>query len=189
MKHEYKVISKGLYRETVETNEILAVKQYVFVREKNKKYLMLRFFNNAKFVVNSFELWIIQKNSEGFEIGQTKIRIKDIYARPGEIFAPERCFLVKDKCVDFDIRFIVIKSGNYEYRIKENETFVRYPLKAKWKYQSSEKNYTHQESKMNKKAGFTTLILWGAVITLLISMIWPFISDVLWPAVIELFAG
>ena len=185
MKHEYKIISKGLYNETVDGKEILAVKQYIYVREKNKKYLMLRFLNNAKFIINSFEFWIIQKNSEGFEIGQNKIRIKDINARPGEIFAPEKCFLVKDKCVDFDVRFVVIKSGKYEYRIKNNESFVRYPLESSWKYQSREKKYTHQESKPRKKVKFTASILVATVVMIFIGMFWPLFSEVIWPAILE----
>ena len=90
--------------------------------------------------------------------------------------------MVKDKCVDFEIRFVFIKSGKYEYRVNKDQTFVRYPLDANWEYQAYEKNYTHQESKVKKKVRFTALILWSAVISLLVTMLWPFLSEVLWPA-------
>ena len=185
MKQECKIISKGLYKESDFEDEILSVKQYVFVRENNKKYLMLRFLNNANFLINSFEFWIVQKNVDGTEIAETKVRIKDIYARPGETFSPEKCFLVKDKCTDFEIRFVVIKSGHYEYRFKNGEVFVRYPLETNWIYGDNDKNYTHQESKLNKKVRFTSLILWIAVLMIFVAMIWPLISDVLLPAVFE----
>ena len=146
---------------------------------------MLRFLNNEKFAINSFEFWIIQKNSDGVEIAESKVRIKDVYVRPGEIFSPEKCFLVKDKCVDFEIRFILVKSGKYEYRIKNGEVFVRYPLEANWKYLSTEKNYKHQISKFNKKVRYTSLILWGTVLMILVAMVSPLIFDILLPAIFK----
>ena len=185
MKHDCKIISKGLYKESDFDNGILAVKQYVFSREKNKKYLMIRFLNKANFIINALEFWIIQKNADGVEIGEIKVRIKDIYARPGEIFSPERCFLVKEKCSDFEIRFVAVKSGSYEYRFKNGETFVRYPIDKKWKYMSVEKNYTHQESKLTKKVRFTSLILGATVLIILIAMMSPLLFDVLLPALLD----
>ena len=185
MKYDCKIISKGLYKDADAENNLLSVKQYVFVREKNKKYLMLRFLNNENFVINSFEFWIVQKNSDGVEIAQSKVKVKDIYARPGEIFSPEKCFLVKDKCVDFEIRLIVAKSGKYEYRIKNGEVFVRYPLEVNWKYLSSEKTYKHQKSKFYKKVRYTSLILWGTVLMILVAMVSPLIFDILLPAIFK----
>lgn len=182
MKKDLKIISKGLYSETAE-NPLLAVKQYIFARENGKKCLLLRFENKARFIINYFEFWLVQKNSDGVEIAKKKMSVNEINARPGEIFSPEKCFLVQDKCVDFDIKIVIAKSGKYEYRLRNGEIFVRYPMKSKWSYLASEKTYSLQYSKLNKRVSFTSLILIVAIISVLIAMVWPFISDFLWPAI------
>lgn len=181
MRKDLKIIAKGLYDDSVEEGELLVVKQYIFARENGKKCLMLRFLNKSGFIINSFEFWLVQKNSDGVEIAEKKVRLNDILAKPGEIFSPEKCFVVKDKCVDFDIRFIVINSGKYEYRSKEKNTFVRYPIQTNWSYLSFERLYTLQKSKLKGKVRFTSLILVFAVLSTLLAVLWPFISDVLWP--------
>lgn len=183
MKSDLKIISKGLYKEPADKEALIVVKQYIFAREKGRKCLMLRFLNNSKTVITAFEFWLVQKNSEGMEIAETKIKVTDICAKAGEIFAPQKLFTVKDKCVDFDIRVVVVISGKYEYRRENGDTFVRYSLKETWKYEDFEKDYPLQQSKLAFKVRFVPIILMSAMLLVLVSMMWPFISDVVWPTV------
>ncbi len=183
MRSDLKIISKGLYKEPEDKDELVIVKQYIFARENGKKCLMLRFLNNSQTVLNSFEFWLVQKNSDGFEIAESKIKLNDICVRPREFFAPQKLFIVKDKCVDFEIKVIAVNSGKYEYRRKNKETFVRYSLTESWKYENVERQYPLQQSKLRFKVRYTSLILIGAVALVLVSMMWPFISDVIVPGV------
>lgn len=183
MKSDLKIISKGLYKEPVDKDALIIVKQYIFARESGRKCLMLRFLNNSKSAINAFEFWLVQKNSEGFEIAESKIRLKDICVRPGEVFAPQQLFWVEDKCVDFDIKVIVVESGKYEYRRENGETFVRYSLGESWKYENFERSYPLQQSKLGFKVKYVPWILTSAILLVLIAMMWPFISEVLWPVV------
>ena len=183
MKSNLKIISKGLYKESTDKDELIVVKQYVFARDNGRKCLMFRFLNNSKSVVHSFEFWLVQKNSEGIEIAENKMVVEDICAKPGETFAPQKIFMVDDKCVDFDIQVVVARSGKYEYRREGGENFVRYALKDIWKYDSIERSCPLQQSKLAFKVKYLPLILSGAMLLVLISMMWPFISDVIWPAI------
>ena len=187
MKRDLKIISKGLYKEPADKDELIIVKQYIFAREKGRKCLMLRFLNNSKTVVNSLEFWLVEKNSDGVEIAENKIKLNDICVKPGEFFAPQKLFMVKDKCVDFDIKVIVAKSGKYEYRRKNSETYVRYSFPEAWAYEDFDRFYPVQQSKLGFKVRFTSLILVGAIAMVAFAMMSPFIFDVIIPGIIDVF--
>ena len=186
MSNNLQIVSKGLYRGEVDRSFPVAVKEYVFVRRKGRKCLMLRFINDSSMVISAIDFQLVQKNSEGVEIASKKISLKGLNCGAGEVFSPNDCFYVKDRCVGFEIRMISVFSGGYEYKSANGESYVKYPLKSNWAYNSSGSAFCNQRSKINGKVKFTAAILIFALVLIALAVIWPFFTKEVCPAIIRL---
>lgn len=183
MNGNVQIVSKGLYNGTVDIGSPICVKEYVFVREKGKKCLILRFLNESDIVVNSFNFKLVQKNSDGDVITESKIAVNCIAWRAGEIFTPNDCFFVNDKCVDFDVKVISVLSNCYEYKTEGGESYVRYPIQGDNASRRAKKGDIIQRSKMDRKVKFTAAILVLALLLICFALIWPFYNEEIRPVI------
>ena len=184
MRRDLQIISKGLYDKSNEDCTLIAAKQYIFARQKGKKILIIRFENLSNHRIEDMSFWLVQLNSDGVEIATNKIVLKDIGCAPKEIFSPNNCFYVDNKCVDFEIRMISVVSGGYEYLSKNGEGFVKYPLEESWAYTSSQSvsGYTYSKIK-NNRVKFSKAILIFALFLIVFAVIWPFFVNTVCPAI------
>lgn len=183
MKNSVQIISKGLYKGENDLSLPVIVKEYIFVRNNGKKALTLRFENVSHVHISKMSFYLVQKNFDGIEIGTIKISLDNLKCRPKEIFSPNACIFVNEKCSDFEIRMISIESGAYSYKSRDGERYVRYLTKPKWSYRHSNGIEFYQRVKTDSKVKFTMAILILAVFLFFFVLIWPFFVEEICPLI------
>lgn len=183
MKNSVQIISKGLYKGENDLSLPVIVKEYIFVRNNGKKALTLRFENVSHVHISKMSFYLVQKNFDGIEIGTIKISLDNLKCRPKEVFSPNACIFVNEKCSDFEIRMISIESGAYSYRSRDGERYVRYLTKPKWSYRHSNGIEFYQRVKTDSKVKFTMAILILAVFLFFFALIWPFFVEEICPLI------
>ena len=184
MNGNLQIISKGLYKGSVDRAFPIEVKEYVFSRKDGQKCLLLRFFNYSDINITALEFWLVQKNSYGEQISKEKISLDNIYCGAGKVFSPSVGFAVDNKCVDFEVEMISAFSGEYEYKSENGETFVKFSTKSK-SFPYKRNAYCVQKTKINSKVKFSTAILVVAVFLVILAVIWPFFVEDALPAIKE----
>ena len=122
---EKQYIAKGIYRHP-QIGHFVSVKNYIFLRDRGKKYLLVRFSNELDYVVDGLTCAVLQYNAEGEEIATAKINMDGLYIRPCELFATDNAVEVDEKCVDFRVVFLEVRSGKYRYRTTDQIVSVYY---------------------------------------------------------------
>ena len=125
MKISEQIISRGLYNYNL-PNYPIEVVQYVFIRQRGKKCLLLRFRNNSEFTINKFEYEIIQLNKKGEEIFRTTLKTPPMNEVSQSVFTLSDGIIVDEKCFDFRINYITLRTGDYEYIFTENDFIVSF---------------------------------------------------------------
>lgn len=182
-KSKVQIISKGLYKGENDPSFPIAVKEYIFVREKGKKSLILRFENLSNVHISKMSFLLVQKDFDGIEIATSKISLSSLRCRPKELFSPNECILVNEKCADFEIKMISVNSGAYSYRSHNGEGYVRYLTKSKWSYGGAGGILFYQRVKTDSKVKFARAILILAVFLFFLALIWPFFIEVVCPLI------
>ena len=122
---EKQYIAKGIYRHP-QIGHFVSVKNYIFLRDGGKKYLLLRFSNELEYIVDGMTCAVLQYNADGEEIASAKIDVNGLYIRPHEMFATDTALEVDEKCVDFRVVFLEVRSGQYRYRTVDQIVSVYY---------------------------------------------------------------
>ena len=122
-------ISKGDYAHS-QIEQFVSVKNYMFVRNDDGKYLLLRFTNLADFIVNSMEFTILQLDSTGAVLETTKLHYDNLLFAPSRTYTPRQGIPVNEFCTDFKLQFSRVTSGDYVYRVQGKEITVLYEPKS-----------------------------------------------------------
>ena len=186
MSSNLQIISKGMYKGIVDKSFPLVVKEYVFTRKSERKCLLLRFYNHSDINVTAIHFWLIQKNSYGEELHREKISLEGIYCGAGKLFSPANCFFVQDTCANFEIEMVSAFSGEYEFKSKNGEAFVRYSLDSGRKPAAKRKGYYIQRSKFSGNVKFAIAILILAIFLAMFVSIWPFLVKEVFPEILRL---
>ncbi|MBE7079874.1 MAG: leucine-rich repeat domain-containing protein [Clostridiales bacterium] len=134
MMENTKVISKGSYS-TFRFNDFVSVKQYLLIREKNEKYLLLKFCNDAQDTVTGLKLTIDQLDVRGVCVEKSHVEWNNLNGLAGSQFvAPEKIPL-RENCVEVKINLIGAVYGEYTYSVKSNELVVVYDKKTVEKHE------------------------------------------------------
>ncbi len=144
-------LSKGFYQYAQIGNPV-SVKDYIFIRKDNKKCLLMRFTNNLEYLVNAMEFTVVQMDSAGNILENTKIQYRDILFVPGGTYAQPAGIVVKESCSDFKVIFSKIESGRYAYTASGGYPIVRYSRDAE-KLELGHESGTyisHSEGKIRK---------------------------------------
>lgn len=179
------VVSKGLYRGEEDKTSPVSINEYVFIRDNGKKYLLLRFTNKSDLHITSMTFWLTQKNSDGRVIDEKKVVFDNIRCVAWEVFSPDKGILVDDKCADVDIKITSVISGNYEYRSKNGESFVRYLFKQNKRRRMDMLPFCTQHSKTDGKVKFSGAILILALVLIFVATFLPIFTDIVIPWIIE----
>lgn len=187
MSDNVQIISKGLYRGTVDKAFPVEVKEYIFTRKKGKRYLLLRFFNDSPLNVTAISFWLIQRNSHGDQLSKEKVLLEGVYCKAGAYYSPSSGFLMQDNCAEFEVDIISVFSGEYEYKAENGEGFVRYSIKSGKKYSSNKRAFCVQRTKLNNKVKFAKAILILAVFLIILAVFRPFLIEDVFPLIKQLF--
>ena len=125
MSAEKQIITKCHYRYS-QINNFIAVKDFMFVREKGANRLLIRFCNFTDFTVNSLTFTIVELDAAGKVLRKLKVKQEALNIAPGGTYAPNAGFQVDADCCDCKIIFRRVSSGNYIYRIHENRIISDY---------------------------------------------------------------
>lgn len=120
-------ISKGYYQYS-QVNNFITVKNYMFLRDNDKKCLLIRFVNDSDFVVDSMEYVVVQLGVGGEIIKRSEVVCKKMKLAPGEIYASDDALVVDDYCSDFKVVFSTVRSGDYVYTVREGRVVADYTL-------------------------------------------------------------
>ena len=118
-------IAKGNYRHS-QIGNFVSVKNYIFLREKGMKRLLLRFSNELGYTVDRISYSVFQYDTEGNLLGRLQVRHEGIRLEPLGTYATEAPLAVDEKCADFKIVFSEARSGKYRYRVADQRVSVFY---------------------------------------------------------------
>lgn len=123
------IISKGVYSYEQPEN-MVGVKQYLFVRENDgKKRLLLRFANKRQEKCSKFAFILYRLDAKGNVLGQEKYESADRDFKEKEVFSFDRKILVEERCTDFKVQMVYARYGNYTYNVEHNNVSVAYSEK------------------------------------------------------------
>ena len=123
------IISKGVYSYEQPEN-MVGVKQYLFVRENDgKKRLLLRFANKRQEKCSKFAFILYRLDAKGNVLGQEKYESADRDFNEKEVFSFDRKILVEERCTDFKVQMVYARYGNYTYNVEHTDVSVSYSEK------------------------------------------------------------
>ena len=164
------IISKGFYTRP-QLPGVLSVKQYIILRRRNKKMLLLRMENHRDEVVTAISYAITQYDVKGNVIARGRVERKDICWASHGVISLDEPFMLKSRCVDFSVEIQAVSYGSYVYEAREGEWVVRYEKKEELEPVDLERvsdqmqGETHTVSHRTLRAG-KTLLRVGAVLVL-----------------------
>ena len=133
---EYSVISKGTYT-SPETGTVRAV-NYIFIREANKKFLLLKFINERSERLGGMNVEITQKNSSGAVIDVIRLKLDRVNGAKSGEFVLNRKIPVDEKCVKCDVSVTDAFYGRYSYSQSEEGINLDYvPAELRREFASS----------------------------------------------------
>lgn len=145
------VIAKGSYS-NFRFNDFVSVRQYLLIREKGEKYLIMKLSNDAKETVTGLKLVVEQLDVRGSRIETSHVEWNDVKGKPGQKFIPQNKIHLRENCVEVKIRLVGATYGDYTYSVKSNELVVTYhkpqeKLRQDYSYQTGGKDAVIEERK------------------------------------------
>ena len=142
-------IAKGFYQYS-QLNSFISVKNYIFTRVNNKKCLLIRFSNDMEYAVNSMKFTVVQFNGSGKIIAKKKIVYDKMNFGAGTTYVSKDGIIVAEECRDFKIYFNCVKSGKYQYVVKNGEIIVHYDNKLPKTTKRSRTKSSHSNVSVKK---------------------------------------
>jgi hypothetical protein len=118
-------LAKGFYQHT-QIKDFISVQQYMIVRARGKKCLLLRLLNDADFEAAYIRFTLRQFNAAGDQIAQTPVRINNLRLKPGATLTTDGGIVLREECADFKIVWDEVGSGRYRYYARDGHVVVRY---------------------------------------------------------------
>ena len=119
------IIAKGAYT-APQFGELVSVKQFIMLRQKGEKYLLLRLCNDRSERVDSVCFRVLQYDVKGNLVGTETVVNKRVSAEGGEDFAPDNKIKLNHACIDFVVEMVSATYGNYTYRLHDGELTATY---------------------------------------------------------------
>ena len=124
---ENQYVTKGIYRRA-QIGGLVSVKNYIFVRDGDRKGLLLRFCNELGYPVSGLSYTVVQYGADGNEVGRTRVRHRALHVLPGEDYSPETAVSVDERCADFRVVFSEVISDRYRYAVRGETVAVYYTM-------------------------------------------------------------
>ena len=127
-KKKYDVVSKGTCQYP-QTENFVAAKQYLIVKENDKQYLLVRLVNNRTENVTGATLLVEQFNDRGEKISTDSVRVSGFTGFPKKSVTVETKIPVAPTCNDCRIIVTDAEFGKYEYSAQSDQP--KYQLETK----------------------------------------------------------
>ena len=145
---QFETLSKGLYKHD-QIKDFIYVKQYIFSKKGNKKYLAIRFENGSDVLFDRMSFTVTTLDSKGAVIENIPIECKKMNARPKECFEYDRVIKVTPGCADFKVSFGAVYSGEVMYTEHGGRMVARYVRESKREEETG--SYSYLPPKPEKK--------------------------------------
>lgn len=167
MKNDLQMLSKGFYQ-YAQMDRFVMAKNYMFLRNKGKKFLLIRFYNDMDYKVEGMTFTIYQLDATGKMLDSSKVSCNHIFFRSGGYYTMEDAVMVHELCNDVRVVFNEVVSDQYVYRPKDGRAIAYYESEYVGEPISSGDYYDDEAFTVKKKKyGRYKLASWLAVILLL----------------------
>ena len=110
------IIAKGAYT-APQFGELISVRQFIMLREKGEKHLLLRLRNDRAERADAVSFRVKQFDIKGNLIGAETVTERNIAAESGQEFAPDTPVKLNHACVDFTVEMVSAVYGDYTYHL------------------------------------------------------------------------
>ena len=110
------IIAKGAYT-APQFGELISVRQFIMLREKGEKHLLLRLRNDRAERADAVSFRVKQFDIKGNLIGAETVTERNIAAEGGQEFAPDTPVKLNHACVDFTVEMVSAVYGDYTYHL------------------------------------------------------------------------
>lgn len=121
------IISKGFYTYP-QIRGYLSVKQYIVLREGNKKYLALRMTNEHGETATGMTLSVRQYDSASRFIATEKVEVSNIKAKTDADFNLKEKIELREECERFEVDVVSMTFGTYKYLVRNGEIIPTFSL-------------------------------------------------------------
>ena len=125
MKNDLQMLSKGFYQ-YAQTDRFVMAKNYMFLRSKGKKFLLIRFYNDMDYRVDSMTFTVIQQDATGKVLDSVKVTYDKITFRSGSYYTTDEAIMVHELCNDVRVVFNEVVSDWFVYRPKDGRVVAYY---------------------------------------------------------------
>lgn len=179
-KKKYDIVNKGTC--PTQTENFVAVKQFMIINENGKRYLLVKLVNNRTENVTGATLLVEQFDDRGDKIASDSVRVSGFDGYPQKSFAVEDKIVVAPTCIDCRVIVTEAEFGKYTYAAGEFES-------SGYRFETDEPEITVPAA-ITKKAGkkgvaveprslkMPMLILFISIVMLIVSFvaIWIYTS-------------
>ncbi len=123
------ILSKGKYSYE-QPEELLSLRQYIFVRDGRRKQLLLRFKNDRRERCEAFSFLLVKLDAKGKVLGEELLEYGGEPIAAGATFAFDKKISVEERCTDFRVQPVCASFGNYTYQMGAEEMTVSYVKKT-----------------------------------------------------------
>ena len=110
------IIAKGAYT-APQFEELVSVKQFIILRQRGAKHLLLRLHNDRAERVDTLSFKVKQYDVKGNLIGTETVTKRSLAVEGGEDFTLEDPVKLNRACIDFTVEMIYAEYGDYTYRL------------------------------------------------------------------------
>jgi len=121
------IISKGFYTYP-QIRGYLSVKQYIVLREGNKKYLALRMVNEHGETATGVTLSVRQYDSASQFVATEKVEVSNIKAKTDASFNLKDKIALHEECERFEVDIVSMTFGSYKYLVRNGEIIPVFSL-------------------------------------------------------------
>lgn len=125
MKREEKNMTKGVYGYP-QPEDFLALKQYIFIEQDEKRCLLLNFENEMELPITETAFTVRQLDASGNEIGSVDIVYSNISIEAGASYSADKGIVVDENCVGCIVKVKYVICGKFKYVSKSGEIVGRY---------------------------------------------------------------
>ena len=110
------IIAKGAYA-APQFGELISVRQFIMVRRKGEKQLLLRLRNDRAEQADAVSFRVKQYDAKGNLVGTETVVERNLSAKGGADFSLQKPVKLSRACIDFTVEMISADYGDYTYHL------------------------------------------------------------------------
>lgn len=127
------IITRGTYSHS-QISGFMSAREYIFLNRGGQKCIIIRFYNESKHTIKSFEFTLVQLSADGRVLGKSDVSYADIDVKSGSTFSTRKAIAVDPACADFEVQIKAASSAYYLFRIKQENVIAYYDRRKRSDY-------------------------------------------------------